>query len=87
MRVKPAPGRLARDPRSKLPVPEGGADVPESSYWTRRLASGDVVRVDEAAPAAPITDRMVTSARREAPLFDLEGDDPAPLPPLTRRTP
>ena len=45
MRVKPAPGLLVRDPISKRPLPPEGAEVPESSYWVRRVASGDVVVV------------------------------------------
>lgn len=46
MRVKPAsPGLLVRDPVSKRALPEEGREVPESSYWMRRLRAGDVVRV------------------------------------------
>jgi hypothetical protein len=46
MFVKPAPGLRVRDPISRLHLPEGGAEVPESSYWIRRVQSGDVVRVE-----------------------------------------
>lgn len=49
--VKPAPGRRVRDPRTKQPLPETGAEVPDSVYWRRRLADGDVVRIAPAAPA------------------------------------
>jgi hypothetical protein len=51
MFVKPAPGTKVRDPISRLHIPESGVEVPESSYWIRRVQSGDVVRVD-AQPAA-----------------------------------
>ncbi len=42
MFVKPAPGLKVRDPVSLLHLPEDGKEVPESSYWYRRLRSGDV---------------------------------------------
>lgn len=45
MRVKPAEGLKVRDPISKLHIPAEGCDVPESSYWVRRIRSGDVVIV------------------------------------------
>jgi hypothetical protein len=43
MFVKPAPGLKIRDPKSKLHIPESGAEVPEETFWIRRLADGDVV--------------------------------------------
>lgn len=43
MHIRPAPGLRVRDPISKRHLPEGGKDVPESSFWMRRLAEGDVV--------------------------------------------
>jgi hypothetical protein len=46
MFVKPAPGVKVRDPRSKLHLPEGGKEVPATTYWLRRLAAGDVVEAD-----------------------------------------
>jgi hypothetical protein len=50
MLIKPAPGKLIRDPASRLLVPETGLEVAEhDTYWLRRLADGDVV---EAKPAA-----------------------------------
>lgn len=47
MKVKPAEGRKVRDPISKLHLPDEGRDVPESTYWVRRILSGDVVLVTE----------------------------------------
>lgn len=41
-------------------LPPEGDDVPESSYWMRRLRDGDVVRVDAPIgnePIAPLTTR------------------------------
>lgn len=64
MRVKPAdPAAVIRDPHTKRPLPAEGGDVPESIFWTRRLAAGDVVRIDEPKaprgnePLAPLTTR------------------------------
>lgn len=51
MFVKPAPGLKVRDPKSKLHIPEAGAEVPETdSYWVRRVQDGDVVVVETPSP-------------------------------------
>lgn len=48
MKVKLAPGRLLRDPTTRvLMAPDQVREVPLNSYWTRRLRDGDVVEVDE----------------------------------------
>lgn len=66
MRVKPAAkGAIIRDPHTKRPLPAEGADVPENSFWIRRLTAGEVVRVDD--PAAP------TGREPVAPLITREG--------------
>lgn len=46
MFVKPAAGLKVRDPYTKRHLPESGKEVPESAYWLRRVAAGDVQRVD-----------------------------------------
>ncbi len=33
---------IVRDPVSRKALPPEGREVPESTYWVRRLASGDV---------------------------------------------
>ena len=38
----PAPGIQVRDPASKRWLQPEGREVAESSYWLRRLRSGDV---------------------------------------------
>ena len=43
MFVLPAPGRKVRDPITKKHLPAGGKEVPESTYWIRRIRCGDVV--------------------------------------------
>lgn len=43
--IKPAPGRAVRDPVTRqLLKPEGEKRRPDA-YWRRRLADGDVVKV------------------------------------------
>ncbi len=51
MFVKPAPGRMVRDPISKRHLPGGGAEVPATNYWLRRLDAGDVVAAEPPKPA------------------------------------
>jgi len=57
MFVKPAkPGLIIRIPE-KYPgmhheafiLPDGGADVPENSYWLRRLLFGEVIKAEPPA--------------------------------------
>lgn len=56
MFVKPAAGRRVRDPRSKIPLPDSGAEVSDSdSYWVRRLQDGDVVLVVPSQPTKKAT--------------------------------
>jgi hypothetical protein len=55
MLVKPAPGLKVRHPETKRHIPESGCDVPETSYWLRRLARGDVVRVANQIPDSEVT--------------------------------
>jgi hypothetical protein len=54
MLVKPAPGVLVRDPVSLLPLPPEGKEVPETTYWTRRLAEGSitVIQTDQISDSA-----------------------------------
>lgn len=44
MHVKPVAGRAVRDPVKGTFLPESGAEVPDNSFWCRRLNDGDVVR-------------------------------------------
>lgn len=47
MKVKPAKGMLVRDPYTRVPLPPEGRNVPENSYWLRRVMFGDVVKIGE----------------------------------------
>ncbi|MBA1445879.1 MAG: DUF2635 domain-containing protein [Chromatiales bacterium] len=41
--LKPADGRLVRDPVTSKHLASNGEDKPRNSYWLRRLKDGDVV--------------------------------------------
>ena len=63
MRVKPVdPNAVIRDPVTLRPLPAEGGDVPENTFWVRRLRAGEVVRIDDVTPTgrepvAPLTTR------------------------------
>jgi hypothetical protein len=63
MKVKLAEGRALRDPTTRaLMRPDEVRDVPETSlYWRRRLRDGDVIPVEDRAPA-----RHARPAEKEA---------------------
>lgn len=67
MRVKPArPGVIIRDPHTRRPLASEGADVPETSYWLRRLRDGDVERLlDEDRTPRPEMDPVAPLATRD----------------------
>ncbi len=47
MFVKPKDGLPVRDPATKRHLPAEGKEVPETSYWLRRLKCGDVVLIQQ----------------------------------------
>jgi hypothetical protein len=56
MLIKPAPGLLVPNPEAAPGVPRHlaaeGAEVPDTEYWRRRLADGDVLLAEADAPEA-----------------------------------
>jgi hypothetical protein len=54
MFVKPAEGLKVRDDASGQHLPAEGKEVPETTYWLRRLRSGDVVKAE---PPVVLTDK------------------------------
>lgn len=42
VQLRPAEGRLVRDPASGEPMPAEGLEVEMNIFWHRRLADGDV---------------------------------------------
>ncbi|MBL8260933.1 MAG: DUF2635 domain-containing protein [Xanthomonadaceae bacterium] len=59
--VKPAAGKVVIDPATRMRLPQTGADVPETTYWLRRLADGDVIKA-EPAPPKPKAKRATSQA-------------------------
>lgn len=61
--IKPAPGRMVRDPDTLEFLKPGGEEKPFTPYWCRRLDDGDVVEFDpNAALAKPPKNAVVTAA-------------------------
>ncbi|MBN5207767.1 DUF2635 domain-containing protein [Serratia marcescens] len=54
MFVKPAPGRIVRDPVKGTFLPESGEQVPDNIFWGRRLKDGDVQKFDPNASTKPV---------------------------------
>jgi Protein of unknown function (DUF2635) len=51
IRVKPAPGKLVRDPVTYRHLALEGEDKPRNQYWIRRLQEGSVVMVRDQTPS------------------------------------
>jgi len=45
MYVVPKKGKIVRDPLSGIAVPADGRNVPNNSFWRRRVKAGDVDEV------------------------------------------
>lgn len=43
MFIKPAPGRIVKDPETLQPLAEDGETKPQDVYWLRRINDGDVI--------------------------------------------
>jgi len=54
IKIRPVvPGAVIRDPESRRVLPEEGAEVEETSFWTRRLLAGEVVVMQPPAVELP----------------------------------
>ncbi|MEN4910778.1 DUF2635 domain-containing protein [Erwinia amylovora] len=53
MFVKPALGRVVRDPVKGTLLPESGAEVPDNIFWHRRLKDADVVKFTPVVTTKP----------------------------------
>ena len=51
MFVKPNNGLSVRCPVKGSPLPKDGAEVPDNTFWRRRLRDGDVVNAEPKAVA------------------------------------
>lgn len=54
LRVMPGKGRRVRDPATGQLLTKRARDVPDTAFWRRRLADGDVV-IPPAKPPAQAT--------------------------------
>lgn len=45
LKVKPAPGRAVRDPKTMKMLAADGETKPRNGFWLRRLAGGDVIEL------------------------------------------
>lgn len=70
--VMPAPGRKVRGEDGRHIPADRFTPVPESTYWLRRLAAGDVVREGAPAPAAAPAARPPIIGRGRGPADDPE---------------
>ncbi|MFC0140353.1 DUF2635 domain-containing protein [Erwinia mallotivora] len=58
MKIKLNPGRAVRDPDNGLLLPENSPmEVPDNTFWRRRLRDGDVDLVREAAQPSQATSK------------------------------
>lgn len=72
MFVKPKEGVLLRDPATQQPLPAEGANVPDTSFWHRRVRDGDVTIAEppaeekpaQEAPAAAVEPTQKTTKRK-----------------------
>lgn len=44
-KIKPAAGRIVRDPITRNPLSAAGETKPRSIYWLRRISDGDVIEI------------------------------------------
>lgn len=70
--IKPAPGRMVRDPDTLEFLQPDGEEKPFTPYWCRRLDDGDVIEfdpnaaADDAPTTAPIKNQKATDANADA---------------------
>ncbi|EAM5882190.1 DUF2635 domain-containing protein [Salmonella enterica] len=66
--IKPAPGRMVRDPDSLEFLQSGGEEKSFTPYWCRRLDDGDVIEFDpnEVQPAVTAGKAKATDANADA---------------------
>lgn len=51
--LKPAdPDLIVRDPDKRRALPVDGAEVPNTTYWQRRLKDGDVIKTSRPKPVS-----------------------------------
>lgn len=75
------PKAIIRDPRTMLQLPADGGDVPDSVFWRRRIADGDVEELDEdGEPVKPPAEDRPAPTGREPVASLTTRRRPMPLP-------
>lgn len=69
--VYPVEGRLVLDPATKKPMPQEGLTVPRTTFWLRRIRTGDVTT--KAPDQVVFVPASIESLKLKASI------DPAPL--------
>lgn len=69
--IKPAPGRMVRDPDTLDFLAPDGEEKPFTPYWCRRLDDGDVIVIDPnkvppAVTAGKATDPAADAVEKKA---------------------
>lgn len=73
MRVKPADGRIVRDPLRGDDLPADGRDVPRNVYWRRCVQSGDVVEIAESGDATANAEPAAADVAEAEPAAAAQG--------------
>lgn len=63
MGLPPDTKRIVRDPETRRPLPQEGAEVPRNVHWVRMLRDGDVVMADP--PSQQRSDNQAAAALAE----------------------
>jgi len=80
MQIYAVPGRLVRDPATRLVVDSDGIDVdPNDPHWVRLLADGDVVAGSPEVSLSLTRDRLIEIATVEGAPFETDANKPAIL--------
>lgn len=65
--IKPAEdGLVVRDPRTMEPLPSYGKEVPDTSFWRRRLRDGGVEKTTAEAIAKGVKAALAAEAKAKA---------------------
>lgn len=67
MRVKPADGRIVRDPLRGDDLPADGRDVPRNVYWRRCVQAGDAIEIAESDDAVALSEPAAAEVAEAVP--------------------
>ncbi|NTZ84364.1 DUF2635 domain-containing protein [Burkholderia metallica] len=73
MRVKPADGRIVRDPLRGDDLPADGRNVPRNVYWRRCVQAGDAIEIDGLDDAIAAVEPAAADVAEAAPSGAAQG--------------